>query len=356
MAYTMRDVAKLAGVSPATVSRVLNQTHYRSAATEKRVLEVVNKLKYYKNVHARRLSTGESDLFGLVSSEIANPYFAEVIRGFQGAAWDLGFDVLLFNTEYVETRTQSVIRKLVESDVRGVAIMTSSIENEMAGALTEAGIGVVFSNRGRAGRLISNVSIDYERGILQAIEHVVGHRRAAVISGPATNRTAAHIQEALIAGLRRRGMDPFLTPNSNYRVDAGASAVREILSAPSIPTVIFCGSDLMALGAMTALEEAGINIPEDVSIVGIDDISFAWLARPPLTTIRVSRESLGVTAFQALQRMLKLKRQRGSEYSLETELVIRKSTAPARKRKLRLEKGKPGHMGRFRGRRRGVVP
>jgi LacI family repressor for deo operon, udp, cdd, tsx, nupC, and nupG len=135
-------------------------------------------------------------------------------------------------------------------------------------------------------------------------------------------------------------MDPFLTTESNYRVDAGASAVRQILSAPYVPTVIFCGSDLIALGAMTALEEAGVNVPEDVSIVGIDDISFAWLARPPLTTIRVPRESLGVTAFQALQRMLKLKRQRGSEYSLETELVVRKSTAPARKRKLRLEKAK----------------
>jgi DNA-binding LacI/PurR family transcriptional regulator len=342
MAYTMRDVAKRAGVSPATVSRVLNKTHYRSAAVEKRVLQVVHELNYYKNVHARRLSTGESDLFGLVVSEIANPFFAEVIRGFQGTAWDLGFDVLLFNTEYIEARTQSVIRKLVESDVRGVAIMTSSIENQKAGALTEAGIGVVFSNLGRPDRLISNVSIDYQRGILQAIEHVaaLGHRRAAVIAGPASNRTAVHIREALIAGLTRRGMDPFLTTNSDYRVDAGASAVREILSAPSIPTVIFCGSDLIALGAMTALEEAGVNIPEDVSIVGIDDISFAGLARPPLTTIRVPRESLGVTAFQALQRMLNLKRQRGSEYSLETELVIRKSTAPARKRKLRLEKGK----------------
>jgi DNA-binding LacI/PurR family transcriptional regulator len=215
--------------------------------------------------------------------------------------------------------------------------MTSSIENHMAAALTEAGIGVVFQNLGHADRLISNVSIDYERGILQAIEHVaaLGHRRAAVISGPATNRTAVHIREALIAGLTRKGMDPLLTTSSDYRVDAGASAVREILSAPCIPTVIFCGSDLIALGAMTALEEAGVNIPEDVSIVGIDDISFACLARPPLTTIRVPRESLGVTAFQALQRMLKLKRQRGSEYSLETELVIRKSTAPALKRKLR---------------------
>src|SRR5215475_10276280 len=100
MAHTMKDVAKLAGVSPATVSRVLNNTHYISAETESRVREAVSKLNYYRNVHAKRLSTGQSDLFGLVISEIANPYFPEIIRGFQAAAWDQGFDVLLCNTEY----------------------------------------------------------------------------------------------------------------------------------------------------------------------------------------------------------------------------------------------------------------
>src|SRR5580704_4460588 len=127
MAYTMRDVARRAGVSPATVSRVLNKTHYIADETRNRVLQVVDELNYFKNVHARRLATGQSDLFGLVISEIANPYFPEVIRGFQSAAWDRGLDVLLLNTEYSEARTQSVIRKLVESDVRGVAILTSSI-------------------------------------------------------------------------------------------------------------------------------------------------------------------------------------------------------------------------------------
>jgi LacI family transcriptional regulator len=338
MVYTMRDVAAQAGVSPSTVSRVLSNTHYISAKTEKRVLEVVRELSYYKNVHARRLATGKSDLFGMVISEIANPFFAEVIKGFQGTAWDLGFDVLLMNTEYAAARTESVIRKLIESDVRGVAIMTSSIDREMAKPLTEAGIGVVFSNLGRAEKLVGNVSIDYKRGILEAIEHVaaLGHRLAAVIGGPETNRTAAHIREALVTGLKQRGMESCLTTSSNYRVDAGASAVREILSSAETPTVIFCGSDLIALGAITALEEAGVRIPEDVSIVGIDDISFACLARPPLTTIQVPRESLGATAFHALQKMLNLKRQRGTEYSLETKLVIRKSTAPVRKRALKL--------------------
>ena len=121
MVYTMRDVARRAGVSPATVSRVLNKTHYISDETRKRVLDVVGDLKYFKNVHARRLATGKSDLFGLVISDIANPYFPEVIRGFQTMAWDRGFDVLLLNTEYNPERTRAVVRKLVESDVRGAA-------------------------------------------------------------------------------------------------------------------------------------------------------------------------------------------------------------------------------------------
>jgi LacI family transcriptional regulator, repressor for deo operon, udp, cdd, tsx, nupC, and nupG len=108
-----------------------------------------------------------------------------------------------------------------------------------------------------------------------------------------------------------------------------------MLSSREIPTVIFCGSDLIAMGAMNALEEAGIRIPEDVSVVGIDDISFAFLARPPLTTIRVPREQLGILAFEALDKMLKLKRRKGADYYLETELVVRKSTALARQHELR---------------------
>ena len=336
MAHTMKQVAKLAGVSPATVSRVLNKTHYIAAATEKRVLEAVSKLNYYKNVHAKRLSTGQSDLFGLVISEIANPYFPEIIRGFQAAAWDQGLDVLLCNTEYSPQRTQSVIDKLIQSDVRGVAIVTSSIDNRMTSDLIEAGIGIVFCNLCPPGKLVSNITIDYQHGVSQAIKHVaaLGHHRAAVIAGPETNRTAANIKQALLAGLKRRGIRPFPITSTDYRLDAGASAINAILSAPEIPTVIFCGSDLIAMGAMNALEEAGVKIPEDISIIGIDDISFAFLARPPLTTISVPREHLGITAFHALDKMLKLKRRIGADYRLETELVIRKSTAVARERKL----------------------
>jgi LacI family transcriptional regulator len=338
MSYTMREVAKRAGVSPATVSRVLNKTQYIAPETEQRVREVVRALNYHQNVHARRLATGRSNLFGLVISEITNPYFPEIIRGFQAAAWDRGFDVLLCNTEYRRERASSALHKLIESDVCGVAIMTSSLDQSATTELTAAGVGLVFCNLGPAGKLVSNISIDYQRGIAQAIEHVVslGHHRTAVIAGPEDNRTAITIKHALVERLNQRNMNLCPVLDSNYRVDAGASAVRAILSQAEIPTVIFCGNDLIAMGAMNALEEAGVRVPEDVSVIGIDDIAFAFLARPPLTTIGVPRERLGTVAFEALEKILRLKRKRGEEYYLGTELVVRRSTAVARHRPLHI--------------------
>ena len=325
----MNDVAKLAGVSPATVSRVLSKSPYISAKTVKRVLAAVDELHYHRNVHARRLAIGKSDLFGLVISEIVNPFFSEIIRGFQSAAWDQGFDVLLLNTEYDDKRTEAVIQKMIENDVRGVAIITSSLDDKMITSLTKEGIGVVVCNLMPVDRLTSSIRINYERGLQQAIEHVasLGHRRAAVIAGPPTNKTAARIRQALVSGLRLRGLDPNPITHSTYHVDAAVSAVQVIRAAKAKPTVIFCGSDLIAMGAMLALEEEGIEVPRDISVVGIDDIPFASLTPASLTTIGVPREQLGVTAFQALEKMLKLKRQKGAEYVLETELVIRKSTA-----------------------------
>jgi LacI family transcriptional regulator len=326
----MNDVARLAHVSPATVSRVLSNSPYISKKTATRVMAAVEELNYHRNVHARRLAIGKSDLFGLVISEIVNPFFSEIIHGFQSAAWERGFDVLLLNTEYDQKRTESVVQKLIENDVRGVAVITSSLNDAVISSLTREDIAVVLCNLLPADRLVSNIRIDYESGLNQAMEHVaaLGHRRAAVIGGPADNKTATSISEALVDGLKRRNLDPNPVTHSTYHIEAAASAVKLVLAASEKPTVIFCGSDLIAMGAMLALETEGINVPRDISIIGIDDIPFANLTRPPLTTIGVPREKLGITAFQALEKMLKLKRQKGTEYVLETELVIRKSTAP----------------------------
>ena len=332
MTHTMNDVAKRAGVSVATVSRVLSKSPHISSETVGRVMAAVKELRYHRNVHARRLAIGKSDVFGLVISEISNPFFSEIIGGFQSAAWDQGFDVLLLNTEYKAKRVESVVQKLIENDVRGVAVMTSSLKKEVIQSLTSEGIAVVLNSLSTPERLVSNITIDYGKGLSQAIEHVasLGHRRAAVIAGPPTNRTAVNIRQVLVKGLKKRGLDPQPVTHSAYNLDAAAEAVKVIVSAKKMPTVIFCGSDLIAMGVLVALEQAGIQVPDDISVVGIDDISFAFLVRPPLTTIRVPRQELGIMSFRALEQILKQKRSRGAEYVIDTELVVRKSTARAR--------------------------
>ena len=332
MGYTMKDVAERAGVSLSTVSHVLNKTRYTAPETESRVLRAVEELNFHINAHARRLAMKQTDLVGLIVSEIANPFFPEIINGFQTAAWKEGFDTLLCNTEHDSTRSENAIRNMLQSGVRGVAVMSSALDRRAVEGLRAAGIGVVFCNLGPAEKLISNIQVDYLTGISQSIDHLIelGHHQVAVISGPQTNRTAVALQKAIVEELEKRRLRPFPILESNFKVDGGASAVRVIMGQSSIPTAIFCGNDLIAMGAMSALEEAGVKAPEDVSVIGFDDIFFAHLARPPLTTVRIPREQLGEIAFKSLNKMARSKRQMGVNYLIETQLVIRRSTAPRR--------------------------
>jgi LacI family transcriptional regulator len=275
----------------------------------------------------------QPNLFGLIISEIANPFFPEIINGFQKAAWKEGFATLLCNTEHDPTRSQQALKSMLESNVRGVAVMSSALDRSSIEQLKTLSIGVVFYNLGAPERLVSNIQINYQVGIKQAIDHLLdlGHKRIAVIAGPQTNRTAVALQKAVLAGFEGRHLHPFPILESDFKVDGGASAVRMILAQSQIPTAIFCGNDLIAMGAMSALEESGVRVPEDVSIIGFDDIYFARLTRPPLTTVRIPREQMGEIAFKALEKMSQSKRKIGSEYYIETELVVRKSTAPPKR-------------------------
>lgn len=326
----MKEVAEKAGVSVSTVSHVLNKTRHIAPQTERRVLEAIQELKYYKNVHARRLAQSRSDLFGLVISEIANPFFPDLISNFQTAVWNNGFDMLLCNTEYDASRSQGIVRKMIESKVRGVAVMTSMFDPELLDELTDASIPVVISSSDPPHRGVSNIRVDYSVGISQSISHLMqlGHRQFAVIMGPQNVRSAVMVEKTILRILRANKITPAEVVECNYRVDGGASAVRRLLSRSAIPTAILCGNDLIAMGAMSALEEAGLRVPQDISVVGVDDLMFAGLARPPLTTTHVPRDEMGRLAFDVLQKMLRTKRHRGSEYVLKTNLMVRKSTAP----------------------------
>lgn len=328
----MEDVAKQAGVSVTTVSHVVNRTRRVAPETRRRVLEALRQLNYYKDAHARHLATGRSDFFGLIVSDIGNPFFPEVIKSFETAALEKGFDLLLCNTNYNPARTEAAVRKMIENKVRGVAVMTSELGAALAEELAAHQVAVVFLDLGPVRKYMSNIRVDYSQGIYQAMNHLhsLGHQDFAFIAGPQTLRSAVTRRKAFIDALHQWDLPSHRTLEGNHKVDGGMHAIEVLLAHPPLPTAILCSNDLTAIGALKALAEAGVRVPEDVSVVGFDDIDFARLAHPSLTTVNLSREHLGKLAFGALHKILRSKRREGAEYVVETQLVIRQSTGEAR--------------------------
>lgn len=327
----IRDVAERAGVSVATVSHVLNRTRYVAPQTEQRVLLAIRKLKYYKNVNAGRLARGSSEFFGLIISDIENPFFPKIIKSFEAEAVKHRLDVLLCATNYDPDRTQMAVQKMIENRVRGVAVMTVSVDPAIARELKKSHIPVVFLELGLVERYISNIHVNYAQGASQTIDYLykLGHREFAFISGPPERPSSLIYQQVFAEALHQRGLPKYQTVVGNNKVEGGIAAVRTLLAQPHFPTAVFCSNDMTAIGAVVALEDAGLRVPEDVSVVGTDDIEFARLVRPSLTTIRIPREQLGKLAFEVLDKMLCSSRRIGREHVLDTELVVRQSTACA---------------------------
>lgn len=330
MRYNIRDVASEAGVSVATVSRVINKGRYVAPETRQRVLIVAQRLNFLQNVHARRLARGRSDLFGLIISEIANPFFPEIIKGFEGAAIEGGFDVLLYNTEYGPERIEASVRMMISNQVRGVAVMTSVLDRKLAEDMAAIKIPVVLLDQTPPGRLISTIQIDYEQGVSKAIAYLrdLGHKLFAFVAGPPGIQAAVRFREAFNKVMESHGLRDSEIVQGDHKVGGGITAAKALVNRSPMPTAILCGNDLTALGVVTGMEEAGLRVPEDVSVVGFDDIFFAKLFRPPLSTIRVEREGLGRLAFDTLLRALRDKRKQGVQQVCETQLVVRRSTAP----------------------------
>lgn len=325
----MEDVAKQAGVSVTTVSHVVNRTRHVAPKTRRRVLETIRQLSYYKDAHARRLARGHSDFLGLIVSDICNPFFPEVIRSFETAALAKGLDLLLCNTDYDPKRTEAAMRKMIENKVRGVAVMISEWGTALARELAAHQVAVVFLDVGTVGKYTSNIRVDYSQGIHEAIDYLaaLGHKDFAFIAGPQTLRPAVTRQKAFVHALSQRGLATHRILEGNHKADGGIRAVQALLAHRPLPTAILCSNDFTAVGALHALQHAGIQVPQEVSVVGLDNIELAAYAAPPLTTISLSRQFVGQLAFQALQKILTSKRRMGAEYVVETPLVVRQSTA-----------------------------
>lgn len=331
----IKDVAREAGVSIATVSHVINNTRAVSDATRQRVMRAIEECNYYPNANARSLASGRSHTLGLLISDISNPFFPDLVKSIETVAFEKGYDVILSNTDYDAERTVNYVRRFIERKVAGVALMTSELDISLIEELARFHVPVVFLDLGSAGACMSNLVVDYEAGIEEAINHLVslGHKRIAYIGGPRRLRSAARRFEAFCDSMRRHLPDsePLLIYEADFRLPGGREAARQMLASSERPSAVIVANDMMALGVIEEFRRRGVRVPEDISIVGFDDIAFAALSSPPLTTICLPRAELGREAVEALLATIEHPERQGVEVRIPTHLVLRDSTgAPAK--------------------------
>ena len=339
----IKAVARKAGVSTATVSRTINGSDKVTPATAERVRRAVEALHFYPDTNARSLGSGRSSLYGLIISDITNPFFPELVKSFEDIAVEHGQEVLVANTNYDPARMESCVTRMMQRKVDGVAIITSEMEDRLIKVFSHRNIPLVFMDVGAPGPGISRVSVNHAAGVALAMDHLIalGHQRIAFISGPLNLFSARMRFEAFIESLERNGLRRIsaLIRHGNHRADGGHEAMEKILDSGAKPTAVVASNDLTAIGAIGAIHERGLRIPEDISVVGYDDIQLSAYTQPSLTTLRLPRIEIATAAFRALYNLAqpgKKKPHDGEDYDVQPTLILRKSTGRvARQQRIR---------------------
>jgi len=332
----IREIAKRAKVSTATVSRTINRVPTVDRQLAKRVWKVVEELGYYPNTQARALVSGRTRIFGLIVSEITNPFFPEIVQSFEDIAVQHNYEILLTSTVHDPKRMETSVRRMIERRVEGVAILTFGMEESLLEGLRFRKVPLVFVDVGPPIPRVSNIKINYASGIRQAVQHLAAlrHERIAFVTGPLELKSARARKEAFEDSLREIGMraDPQLIIEGDHTLEGGIQALAHLVKQKLLPTAIMCSNDLTAIGVIRQAYEYGVSVPQGLSVIGFDDVRLAQFITPPLTTIRMSQSELARLAFKALLADVEREApaESGTEYVLETHLALRKSTALAR--------------------------
>ena len=332
---SLEEVAKRARVSTATVSRVMNDAGVVKASTRARVMKAAADLNYHPNLHARTLAGGKSRTIGIIVSNLENPFFLDIFRSMEVLAHRRGFELLVANTGYNSEQLVKSIRLMIGRRVAGLAAIVSEMEPALIEELSRSRFPVVFYDVGTAKRNITNIRVNYRKGMKTAVSylHSLGHRRIGFIGHHSTLTPINDRVQALIA------MAPEYSPRLEVRcvadadgLDGGRRAASELLRTGFRPTAIMCVNDFMALGVMRELHERGLQVPQDVSVTGFDNIKLSEFSQPPLTTVHIPRDTIGAVAFESLVCNTVEISPFGREVTIDPELVVRESTGPARER------------------------
>jgi LacI family transcriptional regulator len=328
----IREIAKRAKVSTATVSRAINRVPTVDPQLAKRVWKVVDELGYYPNRQARALVSGRTRIFGLIVSEITNPFFPEIVQSFEDMAVQHNYEILLTSTVHDPKRMEISVRRMIEHRVDGVAILTFGMEESLLKDLRFRKVPLVFVDVGPDVPGVSTIRINYQQGIRQAVQHVAAlrHTRIAFISGPLHLKSAVTRQAAFEESMREIGMETSSQTiiEGDHTMEGGMQALTKLVALRDRPTAILCSNDMTAIGVMRQAYEAGIAVPRDLSVVGFDDIRLAEFTIPPLTTVQMSQSGLARLAFQALLNEVEGYGEgpHPRQYELQTNLILRKST------------------------------
>ena len=332
---TIREIADLAGVSIATVSRVVNGRGDVSEETRALVQKIERERGYSANRSARGLSAGKTGLIGGTVPMVHYPYFSHILGGVAEALYEQDMRLVLCPTLHEHEREVTLLERLLHGTTDGaVIILPEESSDELEQLLNHGFRFVVVDPLVPLNERIPAVSAAHTAGAAQAMKHLLalGHRRIGAITGPRGGKATDDRRRGYFAALAEAGIapDPQLEVESNFELPGGTAAAAELLDLPEPPTAIFAFNDNMAIGTIRAARARGLRVPEDLSVVGFDDLEEADIVTPALTTIRQPLAEMGRMAVSLLSRLLDNERLEALHVELATKLVVRESTAPSR--------------------------
>lgn len=335
---TIRDVAARAGVHPATASRALDPARVGriTAATTERVVRAATELAYTPDRMARGLRTRRSGIVGIVVPDLTNPVVPPIVRGIEAVLWGSGIACVLADTDNSPEREAQLVAELRDRRCDGFIVSSATRSSPVPAELAADGIPAVLVTRGTDRACLPLVTSDDASGIDAVVAHLheLGHRRLAYVAGPPELSTTVTRRDAFVAAVARRGLDPSgirLTSCAAYTAAAAAPVVHDLLVSDPQVTAIVAGNDMIALGCFVALEEAGLSCPEDVSVVGFNDMPLVDRLKPALTTVSIPQHEIGTAAASLLLERIAGRSETTASVLLPTLLMVRDSTSGPRR-------------------------
>lgn len=328
---TIKDVAKLAGVSTTTVSHVINKTRFVAEDTSKAVWDAIQQLNYSPSAVARSLKVNTTKSIGMIITTSEAPYFAEIVLAVEEHCYQQGYSLFLCNTQNEPEKIQNHLNMLIKKRVDGVLVMCSEYTRDSLELFNGTNIPMVVMDWGKADdhsdRILDN---SFEGGYL-ATQHLIenGHKDIGVIAGHLNKTLSKERYEGFLKAMKEANLpihEEWIS-EGDFEPESGFEQMNNLLRLEKLPTAIFCFSDTIALGAISALSEKGLSVPHDMSIIGYDNIDSSRFYSPPLTTIHQSKSRLGVKALNILLERIKIDKTQYQPQTIEfhPELVLRRS-------------------------------